>query len=297
MVWLNQSALLGNYLKLDSFIDYYDYGLQIQTVITETEKPTGGEYPHIILGSAPVLSLQYVLKKRLQNEMLRDIDSNVGLRIIQDEQGNLVDAAELKVYPQKSTPYFIYMKPIDPNIWALMREQADRDGAVTFVVSFSISITRRPSITLYGFRLWRPSVRFVVTRSQFEEYLRAWARAKDAMVDVPGGLPLTIYQDVLEASRCMDIEASRAAAVMVRRALQSALIDKGADKSKSLVEQIAELKDKGLLSSDVVSFAQGLRFLGNFGAHPSDDELEEVTLEDAKFGFQVVSKILRQLYP
>ncbi len=50
MVWLNQSALLGNYLKLDSFIDYYDYGLQILTVITETEKPTGGEYPHVILG-------------------------------------------------------------------------------------------------------------------------------------------------------------------------------------------------------------------------------------------------------
>ena len=297
MAWLNQSALLGNYLRLDSFIDYYDYGLQIQTVITETEKPTGGEYPHIILGSAPVLSLQYVLKKRLQNEMLRDIDSNVGLGNIQDEQGNLVDTAELKVYPQKSTSYFIYMTPIDPNIWALMRELADRDGAVTFVVSYSIPITRRPSLTLYGFRLWRPSVRFLVTRAQFEKYLRAWARAKDALVDVPGGLPSMIYQDVLEASRCLDIEASRAAAVMVRRALQGALIDKGADISKPLAEQIRNLNENGLLSSDVVSFAQGLRFLGNFGAHPNDDELEEVTLDDAKLGFQVVSKILRQLYP
>jgi hypothetical protein len=297
MAWLNQSALLGNYLRLDSFIDYYDYGLQIQTVITETEKPTGVEYPHVILGSAPALSLQYVLKKRLQNEMLRDIDSNVGLGNIQDEQGNLVDTAELKVYPQKSTSYFIYMTPIDPNIWALMRELADRDGAVTFVVSYSIPITRRPSLTLYGFRLWRPSVRFLVTRAQFEKYLRAWARAKDALVDVPGGLPSMIYQDVLEASRCLDIEASRAAAVMVRRALQGALIDKGADISKPLAEQIRNLNENGLLSSDVVSFAQGLRFLGNFGAHPNDDELEEVTLDDAKLGFQVVSKILRQLYP
>ena len=297
MVWLNQSALLGNYLKLDSFIDYYDYGLQIQTVITETEKPTGGEYPHVILGSAPTLSLQYVSKKRPQNEMLRVIDSSVGLWIIQDEHDNLVDVAELKISPQRSTPNFFYFKPIDPNMWALMREVADRDGAVTFVVSYSISITHRPSLPPYDFRFWRPSVRFVVKRSQFEEYLRAWARAMDALVDVPGGLPLTIFQDVLEASRCMDIEASRAAALMVRRALQSALIDKGADKSKSLVEQIAELKDKGLLSSDVVSFAQGLRFLGNFGAHPNDDELEEVTLNDAKLGFQVVSKILRQLYP
>ena len=229
--------------------------------------------------------------------MLRDIDSNVGLGNIQDEQGNLVDTAELKVYPQKSTSYFIYMTPIDPNIWALMRELADRDGAVTFVVSYSIPITRRPSLTLYGFRLWRPSVRFLVTRAQFEKYLRAWARAKDALVDVPGGLPSMIYQDVLEASRCLDIEASRAAAVMVRRALQGALIDKGADISKPLAEQIRNLNENGLLSSDVVSFAQGLRFLGNFGAHPNDDELEEVTLDDAKLGFQVVSKILRQLYP
>ena len=48
MVWLNQSALLGNYLRLDSFIDYYDYGLQVQTVITETEKQMGGDYPHVI---------------------------------------------------------------------------------------------------------------------------------------------------------------------------------------------------------------------------------------------------------
>ena len=79
--------------------------------------------------------------------------------------------------------------------------------------------------------------------------------------------------------------------------MQGALIDKGADISKPLAEQIRNLNENGLLSSDVVSFAQGLRFLGNFGAHPNDDELEEVTLDDAKLGFQVVSKILRQLYP
>jgi hypothetical protein len=85
-------------------------------------------------------------------------------------------------------------------MWVLMRELADRDGAVTFVVSYSIPITHRLSPTSYDFRFWRPSVRFVVKRSQFEEYLRAWARAKDALVDVPGGLPPMIYQALLEVS-------------------------------------------------------------------------------------------------
>lgn len=77
--------------------------------------------------------------------MLRVIDSNVGLWIIQDEHNNPVDVAELKISPQRSTPNFFHLKPIDPNMWVLMRELADRDGAVTFVV-------RIPYRLLIGFR-------------------------------------------------------------------------------------------------------------------------------------------------
>jgi hypothetical protein len=95
----------------------------------------------------------------------------------------------------------------------------------------------------------------------------------------------------------LDIEASKAAATMARRALQQTLIEKGADKSKNLYDQIVYFEKEGLLTPDIVNLAQGIRFLGNYGAHPESDPLKDVTLEDAKLSFLIISKIMRQLYP
>jgi hypothetical protein len=93
-----------------------------------------------------------------------------------------------------------------------------------------------------------------------------------------------------------NINAYKASVAMARRALQQALEDKGATKGSKLLDQINELEGKGLLSKPTSYFAHAVRAFGNYGAHPNDDLLAQITRDDAETALMAVKKILKELY-
>jgi len=80
---------------------------------------------------------------------------------------------------------------------------------------------------------------------------------------------------------------------MARRAIQSACIDKGADKSEKLVKQIEELADKGVITNDLKEWADVVRWVGNDAAHPKKDK---VTKEDAEDILKLAEQFMHVIY-
>ncbi len=109
---------------------------------------------------------------------------------------------------------------------------------------------------------------------------------------VPGG----IAADFIEAAKCLNISAYKASVVMARRAIQKMCLNLGADKTKKLFQQIDELKKSGKLHSDLADMATEIRFLGNDGAHPENDGLDEINQEDAQEILNFTSELLDDLY-
>lgn len=93
-------------------------------------------------------------------------------------------------------------------------------------------------------------------------------------------IPEHVRKDIDEAKLCFSVKAFRACAVIARRAIQNACIDKGADKSKRLKEQIEELAGKGVITNDLKEWADVVRWVGNDAAHPSKEEVTEKDAED-----------------
>ena len=92
-------------------------------------------------------------------------------------------------------------------------------------------------------------------------------------------VPENIRKDINEAKICFSIGAYRACAVMARRALQTACIEKGASKGR-LVDQLEELADKGIITKDLKEWADVVRWVGNDAAHPGSEEVKKEDAED-----------------
>lgn len=105
-------------------------------------------------------------------------------------------------------------------------------------------------------------------------------------------VPEGIRGDLDEAKMCFSVSAWRGAAVMARRAMQSAAIEKGATK-KQLVEQIAELAAAGKITVDLKEWADVVRWVGNDAAHPGGDA---VSREDAEQVLNLAEQFLHVLY-
>jgi len=101
--------------------------------------------------------------------------------------------------------------------------------------------------------------------------------------------------DYVEARLCLSVGAFKGAAVLCRRALQGAAIDKGAKKDK-LVEQLDELVKTGKLTEDLGRLAHNVRQLSNYGAHPGEDGLDDLTGEEAQAVCDLTWQILDHLY-
>jgi hypothetical protein len=91
-----------------------------------------------------------------------------------------------------------------------------------------------------------------------------------------GVIPDDVFSDFKEGVVCLKNKCPKAAASMFRRSLQSSLINKGADSSLDLIEQIKNVKN---LTDDIKDWAHNIRIFGNWGAHPQDDNLKDVSLE------------------
>ena len=71
--------------------------------------------------------------------------------------------------------------------------------------------------------------------------------------------------------------------------------EKGAVGS-NLSSKIENLKGKGDLTAVLAQAAHEIRFLGNYGAHPQDDGLDEVKAEEAEKLFEFVVTLFKYLY-
>lgn len=96
----------------------------------------------------------------------------------------------------------------------------------------------------------------------------------------------------IEAESCFSVRAFNACGVMVRRAIHSLCVDKGA-KGKDLYEQLKYLKDNNMITPDLWEWAEELRIVGRSGAHP---EWEEVSKEDAEYALRFLRDIIRYIY-
>lgn len=108
-------------------------------------------------------------------------------------------------------------------------------------------------------------------------------------------IPTDVANDYIEAVKCFDIGASKASAVMCRRALQTSVIQQGATKDK-LGEQIDELFKKGIITKDMMNWSHEIRVTGNLGAHPDKDGLEDITPDDAEDLIKFMEEYLNYVY-
>lgn len=117
--------------------------------------------------------------------------------------------------------------------------------------------------------------------------------------DFHQSIPKTIREDIAESKKCFHAGAYKAALAMSRRAIQSIVVDQikeeGIEK-KRLVEQIDELFDRGLIIASLKDAAHEVRHFGNFGAHPSDDSLDNTTRDDAEAVESLLTDLVVAIY-
>lgn len=117
--------------------------------------------------------------------------------------------------------------------------------------------------------------------------------------DYHQAIPEKVREDMSEADKSYYAGAYRAAVVMHRRVLQNLIIDKIPNKEirkLRLVDQINELFKQGFITKYLKETADEIRYLGNYGAHPQDDGLDDVTREDAEVIDRLTSEIISTIY-
>jgi hypothetical protein len=119
------------------------------------------------------------------------------------------------------------------------------------------------------------------------------AGAPDETVDP--NVPDSVAQDVKEALRCLWVKAYKACVVMCRRAIQSSAIAQSA-KGGRLIDQIDDLAKEGKITEALRQFAHEVRLVGNDGAHPDKDGLENVTANDATDIVEFTREYLHHVY-
>jgi len=210
--------------------------------------------------------------------------------------GNNSQIFDLRIDPGKKKSLTLYTK-VDLAQAERMRELAENFGMVTLLLHLYFSILYNAG-TLGGQRTFglHPVFQFDVSKAQMQEWIVGWTSSYARSADLPSSVPENVLDDYSEAVSTFNTNAYKASVAMARRALQQALEDKGATKGSNLFKQIDELKSKGLLSEPALHLAQAVRAFGNYGAHPSDDLLAQITRDDAVTALMATKKILNDIY-
>jgi hypothetical protein len=109
---------------------------------------------------------------------------------------------------------------------------------------------------------------------------------------VDADLPPRVDESFREAMQCEVAGAPLATAVMVRRTLE-AIGREFAPDAKPLFRALHVMKDKGLISDELAQWGDALRFIGNIGAHPTDDV---VTAQDGREALDFLIAIVETIY-
>ncbi len=167
-------------------------------------------------------------------------------------------------------------------------------SAVTFEVRFVAPLlnnVRTLNQRMFAFAL---PFRFTLDLSTWNVRLSRW-RETYLSSDLSNTVPSEIAADFSEGARCLSVEAFRACVVMLRRSLESAANEKGGA-GRNLLSKLQSLVEKRILSDADHALAQGVRIFGNYGAHPSTDQLSSVTREDAELVLQVARRLLKKMF-
>jgi len=105
-------------------------------------------------------------------------------------------------------------------------------------------------------------------------------------------IPNEIRNDLDEAKLCFSVNAYRGCAVLARRAMQNACIEKGATKG-DLVNQINDLFNRNIITNDIKEWATGVRWIGNDAAHVNKEPVEA---SDAENSLKLAESLLEILY-
>lgn len=105
--------------------------------------------------------------------------------------------------------------------------------------------------------------------------------------------PSEVLADYEEGLICLSAGADKAAVGMFRRAMQDAMINLGADQKLDLIDQI---KNVSALTKDIKDWAHNVRIFGNWGAHPQEDLLKDVTPELAQEVRELMEEFMNYVY-
>ncbi len=292
MGWLEGQVDLKNQLRFNAIVRANGGGLDIGLILSNlNSKRANNSFPEYDILSIPSLTVMHPLGIKAE-DIDYIVDSDVPFLGFFDDN----DKVNIDLKPEDSSGYLRYFCGVKSEQSRRMRKIAREVGLLNLKLLVSISLLVRMSALRSERAFLSLIIPVSIPKVNIEQFVGVWARTRDYVRDLPDALPQKVSLDMLEASKCIDIESSKAAVVMLRRALQNALLLKGADKTTPLYEQIDVLNDKGIISNDVASLAHGVRYLGNYGAHPDEDLLNDISFEDAKLAYQVVLKILIQLF-
>jgi len=107
------------------------------------------------------------------------------------------------------------------------------------------------------------------------------------------------YKSIYDQARNVLDMSPMASAVLARRCLQHVIREKLGIKKKNLFDEIAEAVTRPELSTPTRSALDHVRKIGNWGAHPVEDQASaiiEVTQEDAEYTLQVLELLFQDLY-
>jgi hypothetical protein len=136
---------------------------------------------------------------------------------------------------------------------------------------------------------------FVVYDRLNERVESVYPFARTSAGDFHEAIPQPIRADFAEARRCLFAEAFKAVVVLCRRVMQAVALNRGAS-GKTLRDQVDALLTSGQITKSLHDAATEIRHFGNFGAHPQNDDLDDVTREDAKAILALTDDFLLDLF-
>jgi hypothetical protein len=114
--------------------------------------------------------------------------------------------------------------------------------------------------------------------------------------EIDPAIPKEIANDFGEAIKCDSVSASKATVTQCRRVMQNACVLMGANSKKDLIDQIDEIESKRIINPTLKEIAHTIRMIGNWGAHPQEDPLREVTPEDSSEILKFTSEFLDEVF-
>lgn len=105
-------------------------------------------------------------------------------------------------------------------------------------------------------------------------------------------VPPTILADLAEAASDLSGACYKSCVVMCRRVLHAVLLQQGIEDA-ILAQMIDTALERKLLTERLYATVQAIRFFGNAGAHPRDEDLNAVEQLDATLALQVTKRYLQ----